>query len=106
VSASSTHEEACSFCRRARLEVEYLVAAADVSICESCIDSAEPHSHAENLGPLSMYAPCSFCKEHRAHAQYRMGNTRICDNCIRLCVDIRDERQPAAPLPPARLVKR
>jgi hypothetical protein len=101
----------CSFCGRSHKECAKLIAGPGVFICERCVADAtwlSAHASVEDRaqGPMRLEAPgsevrCSFCgKEVRQVAFLVAGGlaaapggkvgqgTRICDECLDLCLEI------------------
>lgn len=95
----------CSFCGRDAKHVKTLIAGPGVHICNRCIPQA-----AAILGPGGPTAGqgdalwavgeearalrCSFCgkRRYQVPGMAAAEHARICDECLRLCHEIRDER--------------
>ena len=100
----------CSFCGRDQKHTKALIAGPEgVGICDRCIPQAEaavavetpvPGKKAsfrfENIYPVLREAKaerCSFCgkRRHRVAGMAAAPQARICDECLDLCREIRDE---------------
>ncbi len=85
----------CSFCNKDQCQVNRLVAGPNgVYICNECAIAFSEEKH-EPLAEKGLR--CSFCGKDQAHIQYlsRSGSkgTRICDECVDLCLEIFAEEQ-------------
>jgi hypothetical protein len=103
----------CSFCGRSHQECEQLIAGPGVFICDRCVRQAtrlsvEAPGEGRPEGPLRMEAPgsqarCSFCGKQAARhgallvaggrevapgGKFGQDGTRICDECLDLCLEI------------------
>lgn len=95
----------CSFCGRDQKHVKTLIAGPGVYICDRCIHLADGvlatgNPGATAAGPLHAVREaaraerCSFCgkRRYQVPGMAAAEQARICDECLRLCHEIRDER--------------
>ncbi len=95
----------CSFCGRAQRKVKKLVAGPGAYICELCIPVVDGvlatgsaattlTATIEPVGDDARTERCSFCgkRRHEVTGLASTGATRICAECLRLCLEILDER--------------
>jgi len=105
----------CSFCGREYEHVETLIAGPGVFICDRCILAADAAlaAGAEGSGPRgtgtggggaagalqpvgadARAERCSFCgkRRHQVTGMATAAGARICDECLGLCHEIRDEQ--------------
>jgi len=95
----------CSFCGRTAEKVKTLIAGPGVYICDRCIPVAsQTIATGEPAGPPSAVIEpvavedtaekCSFCgkRRYQVAAMASAGATRICDECLRQCLEIVTER--------------
>jgi hypothetical protein len=90
----------CSFCNASQAQVKKLIAGPGVYICGLCVDAArevastgEPAPGPRQVGLRAAVRephPCGFCGKRTptVGAIVKGGRTRICDECIDLCVQI------------------
>ena len=99
------HHAECSFCLAARANVNHLVTATDVSICDRCVSAHRPRSRwgrllawlrprREARGAVvalpyrtATGLPCSFCRQPSADL-VRGVHARICRSCIALSLEV------------------
>lgn len=95
----------CTFCGRDQKHVKTLIAGPGVYICDRCIHRSDTVLSAGQtameggraLWPVREEARaerCSFCGKRRYQVPGMVAaeRARICDECLRLCHEIRDER--------------
>jgi ATP-dependent protease Clp ATPase subunit len=96
----------CSFCGQDRRQVKALIAGPGVFICDVCIDrvhevlavtgrtASTPIALIQQVNDETRTERCSFCgkSRHRVSAMASAGDTRICNECLQQCRDIRRER--------------
>jgi ATP-dependent Clp protease ATP-binding subunit ClpX len=105
----------CSFCGRSREECAKLIAGPGVFICDQCVAYAsglsagavEARSEAATLlEPSGSEARCSFCGKQARQVGFLVASgraatpsgkfgevgTRICDECLDLCLEILAEK--------------
>lgn len=98
-----TRDAVCTFCERPPSEVSKLIAGPNVYICGDCVGAAEqavagrkPRAGSNRIvSGRRAKAWCSFCgrmaaKDRRIAASQE---ARICDDCLRLCRDILNDRE-------------
>jgi ClpX C4-type zinc finger len=108
--ASAGRLQYCSFCGRDQKHVKTLIAGPGVYICDKCIQQADEvlasgraaETPAGTIRPVREEAReqrCGFCGKRRyqvpamAAAAMASGEAaQICDECLRLCHEIRSER--------------
>jgi hypothetical protein len=91
----------CSFCGTRQLRVRKLIAGPEVYICDGCVEMAQAVSlggeRCTSLGDFvaeeDREAKCSFCGKRppQVMAMVRLGERRICNECLDLCRDILEE---------------
>jgi hypothetical protein len=100
--------QTCSFCGQDQKHVKTLIAGPGVFICDRCIDRVQSvqavtgKTVSTPIATIRQVAvrdegraeQCSFCgkRRHRVAAMASAGGTRICDECLRQCLEIRHER--------------
>jgi hypothetical protein len=106
---AAEHLQSCTFCGRDQKHVKTLIAGPGVYICDRCIARADTVLAAGKtagktadepggaLGPVRAEARaerCSFCgkRRYQVPGMAAAERARICDECLRLCHEIRDER--------------
>lgn len=87
----------CSFCHRPEEELDVLIPGPSSSeaICDSCVKVIATGLSSRNSRSSSAYSKhnafsCSFCGSENS-GDYGIaigGNSKICKNCISMCVDI------------------
>ncbi len=95
----------CSFCGRDQKHVKTLIAGPGVCICDQCIRDADgvlvsgraattPTATIKRVGEEAREQRCSFCgkRRYQVPAMASAGRAQICDECLRLCHEIRSER--------------
>jgi ATP-dependent protease Clp ATPase subunit len=112
----------CSFCGQDRKQVKALIAGPGVFICDVCIDrvhevlavtgrtASTPIAFIQQVNDETPTERCSFCgkrrhdetrtercsfcgkRRHRVSAMASAGDTRICNECLQQCREIRRER--------------
>ena len=104
--ASPEELQACSFCGKSQKKVKALISGPGVFICDTCISDAHkvqavpgraivtPLATIRQVGEESRTERCSFCgkRRHEVSAMASAGAARICDECLRLCREIRREQ--------------
>jgi hypothetical protein len=104
--ASPDKLQTCSFCGQDQRHVKTLIAGPGVFICDRCISRtqkvlagssqtiATPITTIQQVSDEARAERCSFCgkRRHQAMAMASAGRVRICDECLRLCREIRSER--------------
>jgi len=104
--ASPDKLQTCSFCGQDQKHVKTLIAGPGVFICNRCIDRVEKvlavtgRAVSTSIATIRQVADearaerCSFCgkRRHQVPAMASAGGSRICDECLRLCLEIRRER--------------
>jgi hypothetical protein len=107
----------CSFCGQDQKHVKKLIAGPGVFICDRCIDRVDqvlaitgqvvttPIAVIEQVSAEASTEWCTFCDKsrHEVAAMASAGTARICDECLRLCLEIRQE-EAAGELPPPEAV--
>lgn len=105
-SASNENLESCSFCGNSQKQVKILIAGPGVFICNRCITYTHkvlavtgraittPIATIRQVGEEDQAQRCRFCgkRRHQVSAMASAGTARICNECIRLCSDIRREQ--------------
>lgn len=98
----------CSFCGRDQKHVKTLIAGPGVYICDRCIPraasvvAAEQSAAGQTAASAGVIHPvpgdaraerCSFCgkRRHQVPGMAAGARARICEECLRLCHEIRDE---------------
>lgn len=102
---AAEHLQSCTFCGRDQKHVKTLIAGPGVHICDRCIVRADTALATGKtavepggaLGPVRAEARaerCSFCgkRRYQVAGMAAAERARICDECLRLCHEIRDER--------------
>jgi hypothetical protein len=103
----------CSFCGQDQEHVKKLIAGPGVYICDRCINRVDkvlavtgevattPIAVIQQVSEDARTASCTFCDKsrHEVAAMASAGTARICDECLRLCLEIRQE-EVAGGLPP------
>lgn len=103
--ASSNEQQFCSFCGHGKEQEEALVYGPGVSICDRCISRVHevlavterrvstPIAIIQQVDDGDRAERCSFCGKRRRQvsAMASAGHTRICDECLELCQEIRSE---------------
>jgi ATP-dependent protease Clp ATPase subunit len=96
----------CSFCGQDQNQVKALIAGPGVFICDLCIDRVHevltvpgrtartPIALIQKMNDEVGTERCKFCgkRSHQVSAMASAGDTRICDECLRQCREIRRER--------------
>ena len=95
----------CSFCGRDQKHVKTLIAGPGVYICDRCISraaavlatgstAASPAGSIRAVPAEARTERCSFCGKRRYQVPGMVAaeRARICDECLRLCHEMRDER--------------
>jgi ATP-dependent protease Clp ATPase subunit len=96
----------CSFCGQDQKQVKTLIAGPGVFICDVCIDrvhtvlavtgrtASTPIALIQQVNNEARTERCSFCGKprHQVSVMASAGDTRICDECLRQCREIRRER--------------
>lgn len=96
----------CSFCGQGQNQVNALIAGPGVFICDVCIDrvhevltvtgrtASTPIALIQKVHDEVGIKWCKFCglRSHQVSAMAAAGDTRICDECLRQCREIRRER--------------
>ena len=96
----------CSFCGREQKQVKALISGPGVFICNLCIDRVHkvlvatdrristPIAIIEQVNDEARTERCRFCgkRRHQVSAMASAGDARICDECLRLCLEMRRER--------------
>lgn len=96
----------CSFCGLDQNQVKALIAGPGVFICDVCIDcvhevltvtgrtASTPIALIQQVNDEARTEQCWFCgkRRHQVSAMASAGDTRICDECLRQCREIRRER--------------
>ena len=104
--ASEGERPSCSFCGQDQKQVEALIAGPGVFICDRCIGRVHkalsvtdrrvstPIAIIQQVNDEDRTERCSFCgkRRHQVSAMASAGDARICDECLRLCSEIRRER--------------
>ena len=97
---------ACSFCGQDQKHVKALITGPGVFICDRCIGRV--HMVLSTAGrtastPIAIIQPvaeearterCSFCgkRRHQVTAMASAGTARMCQECVRLCSEMRRDR--------------
>jgi hypothetical protein len=109
--ATTTAEDACSFCGAPRRELDKLLAGpGPVFICDACarraagVVTSEPGEDAGSLRhvPVEEDATCSFCGNSSsvggAMAEHEGGSPRICAKCTTICERLLRDDKPDRPM--------
>ena len=106
-SSSPAEPRRCSFCGADREQVDIEIAGPGVFICDRCIDHVRqvldvgktvttPIALIQQVPADARPERCTFCskRRHQVAAMASAGEARICNECLRLCWEIRyqDER--------------
>jgi hypothetical protein len=98
--------QSCSFCGRDQKQVKTLIAGPGVFICNRCIGDVHkvltatgkpistPTATIEQVSDQARTERCSFCgkRRYQVSAMASAGSARMCEECLRLCFEIRHER--------------
>jgi hypothetical protein len=89
----------CTFCSCPPSEVSKLVAGPNVYICDACVALAEKALSAPAVGTMlsakeGARAQCSFCGKRRGEGRALVTGTgaNVCEECLKLCRDIMENR--------------
>jgi len=105
---SPAEPRTCSFCGADREQVDIEIAGPDIFICDLCIDHVRqvlddtgktvttPIALIQQVPADARPERCTFCgkRRHQVAAMASAGDARICNECLRLCWELRyeDER--------------
>jgi len=98
--------QSCSFCGRTQKQVKALIAGPGVFICDGCINRVDkalaatgrristPIAIIQQVSDEARTERCSFCGKRRREVSgmASASDARICNECLRLCSEIRRER--------------
>jgi ATP-dependent protease Clp ATPase subunit len=106
--SSPAEPRTCSFCGADRGQVHIEIAGPDIFICDLCIDHVRrvlddtgrtvttPIALIQQVPAGARPERCTFCgkRRHQVAAMASAGDARICNECFRLCWELRyeDER--------------
>lgn len=95
----------CSFCGRDQKHVKKLIAGTGVYLCDRCLPRADGvlatgrtdaavTGSIQAVGEEARAERCGFCGKRRAQVAGMVAaeRARICDQCLRLCREMSDER--------------
>jgi hypothetical protein len=104
-SRNARHNLICTFCRRAEMQVNKLIAGPDVFICDACVALAQqtitgslPTGTRDSFALATQHAKarCSFCRKRRTADRPLLVSTaaNICRECLNTCRQILVDSTP------------